>query len=194
MNEPKIIKNDVIIMRGISGSGKSTYVSGIIDKEAEELSSNITVCSADDYFSRNIKSEYRFNPNLLSEAHHECFNKFIDAINHAAFDTNNKATIIIDNTNTELWEMSPYVQYTKYMQQHDWNNQSTEPYALNQFNVRIIEIQVPGPMFLEVAHKRNIHGVNFTAINRQWEKIRESRIPFFWDAEVTRVEAFRGDF
>ena len=88
-----ILKNrQVIIMQGLSGSGKTHW--------ANKNYPNATVVSADKYFTRD--GEYKFDPKLLNKAHSWCLRRFIDALDRG--DT----TIIVDNTNTEKWEWYGY--------------------------------------------------------------------------------------
>lgn len=121
----------IIILRGISGSGKSTlakllsantledddidklinkdgsnsdaadYILGIFDHSPAPKS----IFSVDDYFMRG--TDYVFDPRKLSVAHGSCLKKFADAIE---FQTDSRATqtLIVDNTNCSLTEVSPY--------------------------------------------------------------------------------------
>ena len=82
----------VIILMGLPGSGKSTWAKGQV----------ADVCSADAYFDG--PPGRRFEPRLLPEAHGECMRKFIDLCRHQ-----NKPTLIVDNTNTTLVELAPYL-------------------------------------------------------------------------------------
>jgi len=64
----------VIIMRGVPGSGKSSYVA----RKYPEA----TVCSADNFFMSADDQgilHYQFNPAQLSAAHDECFREFKNA-------------------------------------------------------------------------------------------------------------------
>ena len=87
-------QNEVVIMRGISGAGKSTYTNMNFP--------GAVVCSADFFFGRGDK--YNFNPKLLGKAHDSCFNTFEAAMG------SNKPVIVIDNTNTTLREFKRYVE------------------------------------------------------------------------------------
>lgn len=86
----------VIIMSGVSGSGKSTYV--------HEHFPDAMVCSADHHFMKN--GEYNFNPSLLGEAHKMCIQRFTMGL----IDPENPYTdtIVVDNTNTTSEEIAPY--------------------------------------------------------------------------------------
>ncbi len=82
----------LVILRGIPGSGKSTYV--------QDKYPSAVVCSADNYFSRS--GEYKFDPRLLGRAHGKC-----RADCKAAMERKEKI-IIVDNTNTKWSEFKPY--------------------------------------------------------------------------------------
>lgn len=82
---------ELTIMRGLSGSGKSTW--------ANYLAQGI-ICSADDF--RGLY-EPAFDPKKLSAAHAWCRAKFDQAIR-------NRMSIVLDNTNTMRWEWLPYAE------------------------------------------------------------------------------------
>lgn len=84
-------------MRGISGSGKSTYVKTFCDTHM-----NCAVVSADLFFMK--EGVYNFDPTLLGQAHLSCMNSFIKHL------TENKVDyLIVDNTNTRNKEITPYI-------------------------------------------------------------------------------------
>ena len=88
------------IIRGVSGSGKTTY--------AKELAAKVKCAhlEADMYFTfRNgDECEYRFNPSLLPKAHEWCFNE-------ACTELNAGRNVIVSNTFTRLWEMRNYIDF-----------------------------------------------------------------------------------
>lgn len=84
----------VIVLRGISGSGKSTW--------AKEHYPGAVIVSADDYFLQP-DGEYDFRPEELNDAHEECYQKFIKAV------LRKEPLIVVDNSNRTVWEISPYV-------------------------------------------------------------------------------------
>ena len=90
-----IKKLKVIIMRGISGSGKSTYAKQL-SKEYDAV-----ICSADDYFNKT--GNYIFDRNKLKEAHGECLLK-------ADGNLQEGRSVIIDNTNVKKWEYQKYIE------------------------------------------------------------------------------------
>jgi len=88
----------VIILRGGSGAGKSTWIK-------KYHHSNTVVFSADTFFM--VNGEYLFDVTKLGEAHATCLRSFI------AFCQNPPAevpTVIVDNTNTTVAEFAPYAQ------------------------------------------------------------------------------------
>lgn len=89
---------NVIILRGVSGSGKTTI--------SKLFSDSVTV-SADDYFT-DKEGNYNFNPEFLGRAHDECYRKFVYQVDWNAYDT-----IIVANTNTSSKEFERYEEYAK---------------------------------------------------------------------------------
>ena len=87
-----------ILMRGISGSGKSTYVKSI-------MTSKTVVCSTDSYFYNNPGRRPGYDASKLGEAHGECLKKYIEAIRKGECDY-----LIVDNTNITPLEIASYVQ------------------------------------------------------------------------------------
>jgi predicted kinase len=89
----------LILIRGISGSGKTTH--------AKELIKQIPTFShyeADMYFYRNGK--YQFAPNKLNLAHHWCKTQTEN-------DLQNGKSVIVSNTFTQKWELEPYIQLAR---------------------------------------------------------------------------------
>lgn len=86
----------LIILRGLPGSGKSTWV--------KRYAQDAVVCSADHYF---IKSgEYSFSPKELTQAHQACQTHCKEAMAQGKF-------VVVDNTNISRWEFEPYVKLAK---------------------------------------------------------------------------------
>jgi len=143
----------VIILRGISGSGKTTYSMDILSlKEEHEL---IAICSADLHFM-NKKDEYDFNPAKLPQAHKECFQAFVDTINENTVDT-----VIVDNTNTQLHEIAPYLRYAE----------------LHDCDVEIVRLEC----LAEEGTSRNIHDVPERTINAMLNRME--KLPSYWPKE-----------
>lgn len=88
----------VVILSGISGSGKSTYAETMVK---ELVSGTFIICSADDYMIRD--GQYKFDPQQLEQAHNQCFRQFMEGCQR------NHPLIIADNTNLTAWEIAPYM-------------------------------------------------------------------------------------
>lgn len=95
-NESKVNKI-MYILRGISGSGKSTFAN-TFNNPIEHV-----VCSADNYFTDRNTGVYNFNPSKLPAAHAACFRDAVEACQ-----SDEIRIVIIDNTSTTVAEIAPY--------------------------------------------------------------------------------------
>ena len=136
----------VIVLQGVSGSGKSTYGRKI----AAEFRANglkVEIVSADDYFIDLGNGTYAFDVRRLSEAHQQCRDRFLKALREGK-------DVIVDNTNSTRREFQWY-----------------EDEALRHgASIRII--QMPH-MSAELAAKLTIHEVPVETIRRmlaRWEE------------------------
>mgnify|MGYP006296996877 CR=1 FL=1 len=89
----------LILIRGISGSGKTTYAKKLMQDDP-----SLKHYEADMYFYQDGK--YNFNPQKLKDAHAWCKNKTEDALK-------NGTSVIVSNTFTQKWEIEPYIQLGK---------------------------------------------------------------------------------
>ena len=91
-------KKSLVLVRGVSGSGKSTFA-------GEFLNSSFLI-STDDFFMNEGK--YEFNPEHLVANHQRCIDsvesemKFRESVTEST-------TIVVHNTFTRKWEMEPYI-------------------------------------------------------------------------------------
>ena len=83
----------ITIVRGVSGSGKSSLVSWVFDDRATHL-------EADMYFMKDGK--YQFDQSKLKNAHEWCRHQTEESMK-------NKENIVVSNTFTTEWEMKPYL-------------------------------------------------------------------------------------
>lgn len=90
----------LIIMRGVPGSGKSYLSRHILEQTVGLHTGQPHILSTDDYFM--INGKYVHNPNMLQEAHGWNHNRAFNSMRIGV------SPVIIDNTNTEMWEMRPY--------------------------------------------------------------------------------------
>lgn len=142
---------NITIMRGCSGAGKSTYIRMHFP--------NAFVCSADSFFM--VDGHYQFEGAKLSEAHKACFMKFIEAV------IDKVEHIVVDNTNTQAWEMSPYILAGSSF----------------GYEVEIITLIVDP----KTAAKRNVHGVRLRDVERHSKNIEKSWIPPWWSNKKIEV-------
>jgi len=119
----------LIVMRGPSGSGKSSY--------ANDTWPGCTRCSADDYFYNTKTDQYEFDPTKLGQAHQWCLNKVLNAL--LAGDK----YVVLDNTNIHKWE---YENYELIAEMLDYRVE------FHEFHIDTIED-------LKFVAQRNTHGV-----------------------------------
>ncbi len=129
------------IIRGLPGSGKTGLV--------HRLELEAVVCSADDFFL-DSEGEYQFDPRLLGHAHAQCMGIFLNTIAKGW-------TAIVDNTNSQKWEMENYVFAAQ----------------LASMPVVIHEIMTPGIEAVRDFAARNTHGVPAAAILNMWYRWEE---------------------
>lgn len=91
---PCMQTSKVIVMRGLPGVGKSTWV--------KKNHPDAVVCSADLFFTDPDTGIYRYDPTKIGEAHRFCLMRFLEAVLGRA------AVVVVDNTNTTELELAPY--------------------------------------------------------------------------------------
>jgi len=84
------MENSLYIVRGIPGSGKSTFAKSLGGSHFE----------SDMYFMQDGK--YNFDPEKLKEAHNWCRHSVMDAMKLGT------PKIVVSNTFTQKWEIEPY--------------------------------------------------------------------------------------
>jgi len=89
---------DLILLRGVPGSGKTTLGNIILFNTQSNIQD---VLSADNFFV-NEKGEYIFDATKLKEAHNDCQVKCAERMR------NQFSKIVVANTFTQEWEMEPY--------------------------------------------------------------------------------------
>ncbi|NXT05348.1 N42L2 protein, partial [Prunella fulvescens] len=87
----------LLILRGLPGSGKSTLSRVLLGRSCDGI-----VLSTDDYFRQQYG--YTYNAAQLGDAHEWNRKRAKQAMEQG------KSPVIIDNTNTQAWEMKPYVE------------------------------------------------------------------------------------
>lgn len=143
----------VVCMRGLPGSGKDTYI-----KNRWSDRKGVSVCSADDYFM--VDGQYKFDASMLGMAHATCMRKFLHDL------ASDVETVIVNNTNINVWEISPYAAVAAAM----------------GYQFEIIELKAQ----IEHCIARNTHGVSAQQIGAMAESMRREILPPFWN--VTRIQ------
>ena len=87
---------NLIIIRGLPGSGKTTFAHLISDY----------VFEADDFFTDEA-GNYNFNGEKIKEAHMQCQQKVVGAMLLKV------PTIVVSNTAVKRWEMNVYYGYAQ---------------------------------------------------------------------------------
>ena len=150
---------EIILARGISGCGKTTFGSSRLESGNPREHSFI---SADDFFV-DEDGNYNFNPQMLPQAHKSCQ----DRVEYSML--NKLSTrIIVHNTFTQRWEMEPYLQLAD---EHG-------------YRITVVSLYDGGCSDEELV-SRNQHGVDVTGISnmrKRWEhdwRMGDPRPP--WD-------------
>ena len=144
----------VIIMRGCSGSGKSTWAK----KFKEEQDLEVVIVSADNYWF-DAEGNYNFNPARLGEAHAYCYKTFVENLEQRV------PIVIVDNTNTTLAEIAPYLTHAQY----------------HGYKVEIVRCTCP----YETAAQRNVHGVPAKTVESMYKRMQN--LPRHWPKEEVIV-------
>ena len=145
----------ITVLRGIPGSGKSTYAIGIRNAEVE-FGLTPVIVSADLYFMSGL--EYRFDISKLGDAHRWCLREFIQNIN------DKMSHIFVDNTNINLEDIAPYVAVGE---------------ALG-YDVEVIQINAD-PV---AAALRNVHGVPLNSVRSMAERLERIKLPSRWNVKL----------
>jgi predicted kinase len=148
----------VICMSGCSGSGKSTYATGLVANNWDGIG---TIVSADHYMI-DADGEYRFSVGKLAKAHAGCLSDFASALAHGT------DLIVIDNTSTTVSEIRPY-QLGALACDYD-------------FEVITVRCDV------EKAAARNRHGVPIDRVRKQAERIARRQLPAEWKHSEVEAE------
>jgi predicted kinase len=96
-----IAKPIIFLVRGIPGSGKSTFAKHIWD--------DFVICEADKYFINKETGEYNFDPSKLKEAHEWCRNEVEIRMKEHQVNPQYYPEIVVSNTFTQEWEMQAYI-------------------------------------------------------------------------------------
>ena len=151
--EAPVNPSTVVIMRGLPGSGKSHIANNCL--EMKKNHSQTVVISADDFFTQ--EGQYNFLPALAYKAHQHCIQQLLDAL------MSRKKLIVIDNTNSRLWEYRLYLYLSEVL----------------GYRCHILEIPCPTASVAERFCSRNLHSVKSQAVMnifKRWEKDKRAML------------------
>ncbi|XP_064501581.1 NEDD4-binding protein 2-like 2 isoform X7 [Pseudopipra pipra] len=131
----------LLILRGLPGSGKSTLSRILLGQSCDGI-----VFSTDDYFRQ--QDGYTYNAAQLGDAHDWNQKRAKQAMEQG------RSPVIIDNTNTQAWEMKPYVEVAL---EKGYRVEFHEPDTWWKFDPEELE-------------KRNKHGVTREKIAQMLER------------------------
>ena len=98
MDSANETQGELILLRGLPGSGKTTLAKIILQLRSTD---EPEILSADDFFE-DKEGEYNFDPTKLKEAHNYCQFRCSERMRQQ------KARIVVANTFTQEWEMDEY--------------------------------------------------------------------------------------
>ncbi len=139
----------IYILRGLPGAGKTRFTKTMPD---------VDIFSADDYHT--FGGIYKFDPKRAGYAHNECFKAYLAR----AIQGKVGRDIIVDNTNTTLMELSPYVRVAEA--------------TARDYKIMYFLCDVPTSI------ERNIHGVPANTILTMSKNLLTEIVPPFWNQEV----------
>lgn len=94
----------LVLVRGIPGSGKSTF--------ANLIWNDYAICEADKFFY-DKEGNYNFDPSKLKQAHEWCQNEVETKMKDNQNNPQYYPEIIVSNTFTQEWEMQAYFDLAK---------------------------------------------------------------------------------
>jgi predicted kinase len=92
------MEKNLYIVRGLPGSGKSTF--------ARSIAKPYQIFEDDQYFMK--KGKYKFDAKKLKEAHDNCRQRVVRRMRKNLFNSTLFRTIVVSNTFTQDWEMKFY--------------------------------------------------------------------------------------
>jgi predicted kinase len=134
---------ELILVRGVSGSGKSTFAHLIA------YACEARVYTTDDYFT-DAEGNYNWRAEDSKRAH--TWNQ--DRVKYA-MGCQEVGIIIVPNTFTQNWEMKPYLEMA------------------NEYGYRVTVVRVESGLTPKELCDRNIHSVPYEAILRQWDRMED---------------------
>jgi hypothetical protein len=175
--------NKVIILSGVSGSGKTSYITSRFERvwfphfRSGDIGGAVVV-SADHYFMKSLRDtfppraqcRYDFDPKKLSLAHGECFRNFIATLQsgRGGMSGYQYDNVIVDNTNTTECEIAPYIL-------------GAQAYG---YEAEIVTMIPPKGMndedYIHACSERNSHGVPYSGVRSQFFRLKDRNLLPWW--------------
>lgn len=161
------MKTKVLVLCGIPGSGKSTFVGECTDRQTADGRRVVSV-SADKFFGAG-----KFDPSKLADAHASCIREFVEIVQEATrtptftWQQLTVPLIIVDNANTTVAEIAPYAAVAL-------------AYGC-ELEVRTLLCDVA------VAHARNVHNVPLATVARMAANLAARNMPPRWPQSVVEM-------
>jgi predicted kinase len=155
INKLKNQCHKVIILRGVSGSGKTEFINDLETLVKSPLDDDLQVCSADHFFVRERDGKYIFQKHLTNQAHAACRDNF----EYFAAKKNSSRPIylVVDNQNPSMKDMEFYI---KTAQEYRWD-------------LCIVTFKVAP----EVAFSRTIHKTTLKDVLDMEKEMHSCKIP-----------------
>ncbi len=158
----------MFLMRSLPGNGKSAIAEAILGGSLYRSEGNFggnlcrrvfcrngMICSTDFYFYDRVwaqatVSEYIFDGSKIAENHR--LNQMAGKFSME----NGAAAIVVDNTNTEMWHMEPYIKLAE------------------EYGYKLVLVDIPW-VSPEMCAEQNTHGVRLSGIQAMGERWQDFR-------------------